>query len=381
VGRGLTTPLDSQAYPSTPTGPSSAPEGYVTPATLTPDSSPPVSAEEIAAKRGNFIELILREVVRGLTGVFLPGAGPAFDQLIGWVQNILPDEIMAPILALVNILVDVLDLIPVIGAPAGDMLEYFASIFGLMRDNTDVAQQTGDNAQTSADHANVGVAQLEAKLSAGDVPSGELFSDTFNRTSTTSLGADYSQTSAGAAGGNLGTDGNNAVFAPTGAGAGDRYARVTATTLFTDYQGCQVVQDSAVPNILTPPQFGLILRANAAMTAYVIAFVGNNRREIGKVIGGSYTQLWIAAGDNATGDRWTFKAGTDVDSRELVLYRNSDLVHRITDTTSTHTIGASNRFGGFMVSSGLQFIPPFFTGQVNSTAIQSLDIYDRLAAA
>lgn len=323
-----------------------------------------------------FIDGIVEKVVLAIVGVVVPG--PLVDQLQHWAQILLPAQILQPLQDLVGFLVDLLGPIPIVGTIAHTL----ASYFGLLKDKGDVAQETGENAQVSADHANVSVAQLAAQVAAGNVPSGVVFSDTFNRPDTGSLGSDYAQSSSGAGGGALHTDGNNAVYDPTGSGVGRRDARCT-TALFTDYQSAACVQNEAIANILTPPSFFLILRADIALMNYVVATIGNNLREIGKVVGGSYTALWSAAGDNAPGDRWTLKAGTTTDVYELLLFRNGDVdpVGRVTDTGTRHIVGSANRFGGFGVTSGLQYIPPFFTGQTQSPHIQSVDFNDRLAAA
>jgi len=78
-------PLDSESWPADPSMPSSAPYGYVTPNLPgLPQARPLVSAQEIAAQRKRFYELLIRELVRALTGFFNPNSGSAFDQLRNW---------------------------------------------------------------------------------------------------------------------------------------------------------------------------------------------------------------------------------------------------------------------------------------------------------
>lgn len=84
----MSAPLDSQAYPSSPTAPASAPQGYITPADLSGGTRPPLTPEEIQWRRDHFLEFVLQEVVRAVVGFFFPGLGPAFDQLVAWADDL-----------------------------------------------------------------------------------------------------------------------------------------------------------------------------------------------------------------------------------------------------------------------------------------------------
>lgn len=379
----MSAPLDSQTYPSKPTSPSAAPAGYVTPTKLSSGNAPPVTPEQIASRRGNFIELIVREVVKAFTGFFFPGSGPAVDQLITWVTVTLPSLILQPIYQLVDFLIDVLDLIPVFGSPAGNILEYLAGIFGYQRDKTATAQTTGEQAQASADAANVAISRLEGKDAASEVPGGIWFDDTFDRTSGSSLGSDYDQASSGAPTGALQTEGNNAWWNVGGNGQGSRFARIT-TPLFTIYQGIQVVLNAPLKNMnVADPHVRILLRCNTARTHYVYVDIKYNLVEVFKVIGGNATSLGSAALPNpsAVGDRWTFKAGTDVlaggSDDEFVVYQNTAEALRVLDSGTLASKGTGYEYGGFALVNG-QIQVGFGNVVQDPPKVQSVTLYDRL---
>lgn len=83
----MTTPFDSQAFPTTPTAPSATPAGYTSPTSPDSRTSPPITSEQIEAKRGQFLELILQQVVKAVLGFFNPASG-AFEQLQAWASEI-----------------------------------------------------------------------------------------------------------------------------------------------------------------------------------------------------------------------------------------------------------------------------------------------------
>jgi hypothetical protein len=64
------------------------PDGYVTPSTDGSGKNPPKSPQEIDHFRGNFLEMLLREVVKAVNGVFVHGIGGAFEQLSSWASDL-----------------------------------------------------------------------------------------------------------------------------------------------------------------------------------------------------------------------------------------------------------------------------------------------------
>ena len=282
--------------------------------------------------------------------------------------------IKQPISQLVELLITALDLIPVIGEPIGDRVEYLASIFGLMKSNT-------EGAQFSADHANVGVAQLEAKLASGNVPGGVLIDDTFDRAGS-DIGPNYTLSYFGVSAGVVRIGDGNVNWEANGGSDRGCFVRHN-TPLGTNNQAVAIVQSTKFPTITNPTHLRLILRADASMTNFVEARFAREGCSIRKVVGGASTTLGTASGRNADGDRWTYKAGTDIDDRNFVLYCNSDVILDVTDTAGPLSlIGASNRFAAFLMFAGTQVIPifPFPTQQIGPPSIQSFTANDRLAA-
>lgn len=86
----MTTDFSSQAYPSSPSVPSALPAGYVTPQGVQASPTPPITSEQAEARRGQFFELLLREVVTAITGVFTAGVD-AFTQLVDWGVGLAAD--------------------------------------------------------------------------------------------------------------------------------------------------------------------------------------------------------------------------------------------------------------------------------------------------
>lgn len=258
-----------------------------------------------------------------------------------------------------------------------------SDVLGDFESSVGTVYGTGLNAQISADNANVGVARLEGQAAAGDVPGGIYFSDTFDRTSTTTLGANYDVGASGAPTGSLQTEGNNAWWNVGGSGQGTRFARVT-TPLLTQYQGIQLVLNSKIANLnLIDPHVRLVLRCNAARTSYVYVDIQYDEARVYKVISGSTTTLGAAVPlptSSAAGDRWTFKAGTDVSDDEFVIYQNTSELPRFTDSGTLAGKGAGYEYGGFILVNG-QLQVGFGNTVQDPPKVQSLTLYDRLPAS
>lgn len=328
--------------------------------------------EQQTGLRGKLIESILQIVFQAITGTFFPGLGTAFEQIQNWFQNLLPEFIREPLEQLVELLVVVLDSIPIIGPPVADAVEALADLFGLMRDTT-------AEAQSSANVANVGVTSLSAQLASIIAPPGGVYvNDNFDR-SAGNLGANWVWEYWGPGAGHLSTDGNNAHWNANGATTLGIFAHhITPTS--TDNQLSSLVADGPGDASNEDPRHILILRADTTFDNFIVASIWHNTVEIGIVVAGVYTRLGAVESYTSPGPglRWAFHAGTTASTRQFLLYLNDSLVCDRTDTGGTSVIGASNRFVGFGGEAGVQFFG-FFFAQAAFPDIQGWAGADRAA--
>lgn len=277
---------------------------------------------------------------------------------------------------LVGAIVALIGPIPIIGP----IVQSLANFLGLTHTTANTATDNANNAQNSADNANTGVAQLNAQLAVIVAPpGGVVLTDNFDRTGD-SLGTNYFQKYFGPGAGTLETDGNNALWDITGSGSAICRAH-HITPLTTNNQMCSIVQTAPKNASNTDPNLQLILRANASMTECVTALVWFDAVEIGYVIADSYQRLGVVeALDSANGDRWEFRAGTEANNRQFLLYRNDGLVCDRTDVANLSIMGSFNLFAGFGMQAGQTFVP--FLGFIQSSPpeIQGWAAADRAAA-
>lgn len=81
--------FQSGTWPTDPTMPSAAPEGYVTPtAPPAQGGDPPITEPEMLLRRNQFYELIFQRLLVAIKGFFGPGAGQAVDQVAAFFNQI-----------------------------------------------------------------------------------------------------------------------------------------------------------------------------------------------------------------------------------------------------------------------------------------------------
>jgi len=288
--------------------------------------------------------------------------GSAFNQLVNWAENVLPDLIMDPIRQLVNILIDVLDLIPVFGPVAGNVLEYFANIFGLLADKSQEAQDTADHAKEAAEEAQSAAnssAEDAAVTAATTDSTGALIIDRFTGAEdnhTDGLGTDWVETYDSGSG-TLGLDGEgNARWFQ--AGNGSRYcrARYVTTSLTTDVQKASIVVNSKMPGYFVNPEIWICLRMDSTGSQnYVSARLYDGGCEIGYTTSNTYHRIGSAVSvSHSAGDTWTFCAGTASDDYAFELYQNGNLRVSVTDSTASSLKGSGYRQSGLRVRAGAQ---------------------------
>lgn len=276
--------------------------------------------------RGKLIESILQLVTQAITGVFLPGPlGGAFTQLSSWAQGI-GQSILGP---LVTILVTVLDSIPIIGPPLGDALEDLASLFGLMKANTDTAQATGQVAQGAADTANVGVTILTARFN-DFITSGASFWDTFGRDlSDFSLDPDYDVLVSGGSGNPYLTSADDGRLRWNAVGFSDTnfIARRKTTPMTTNQVRVSAVINSfPFGNAGNQAHIWLMGRMDDTFLNHVIGVVEGGVAEIGYVKAGVYTRLGATESvSTSTGDLWDLEIGTVGDEWRFRLLQNNSV--------------------------------------------------------
>lgn len=309
--------------------------------------------EDLPALVLNFIEgLPLVGQLVGLMEAILGqyhGDDPILLQVQQWFTILLPEQIMGPIRNLVNILVDVLDMIPIIGPPAGDALHYFAQILGVFRDNT-------AGAQGSADTANTGVAILNARVNE-IVTGGVSLYDTFSRdVPDMATDADYDVAYSGGSGNMALTNASTGVARWNAVGYSDtRFVARHKTPMGTVRQRASTVIGAFTYGFAgNQAHVELMGRMDAARDNYVRAYLGADSAEIGYVVSGVYTRIGAAETVSvSSGDLWDFEVGVPGDDWRFRLLQNNslrvdrtDLGHSSMKDTTPGTAYKYVAFGG-----------------------------------
>lgn len=288
----------------------------------------------------------MRRVVEAIVGIFVPGPiGSAFNQLKNWADNILRQWIIEPIELLIELLIDVLDAVPIIGPPLGNAVEYLANLFGLLKDKADNAQTTADSAM-----------QLLAAENADLV-------DDFERANATSLGSNWTQNYE-SGNGSLGVKDGYAFWYESGGGT--RICRAVYNTPL-DADNCSVrmtVAEKAIADVSSPPFLELIARSDSTAENCVVARINRTSVEIGYIISGTYTQMSSASlGQKGLNVLWEFVVGVDGDPDKFELRWSNYVVVSATDSGSVSPRGSGQRHAGFAMRAGNGLTPVFVFAQ------------------
>jgi hypothetical protein len=256
------------------------------------------------------------------------------------------------------------------GSTSGNSLSsLFNAVFGINRTGTGAVSQNV-----------VQDAQIGTLLSGGTTP---LF-DTFDGASSTSLGANWTQTYSGSGGGTYGLSGSGAAkWNTSGASSRRSQNRYTFDTFDTDTQSVSVTLSSnlGVSTIGNHPQVLLRGRVDATDAYAIEAQIQCNSVEIGYYVSGAYTRIGTAFGISGnTSGTWQLKIGTVSSTREYVLLHNNVTVLTRTESGTTSQLGASYRYAGFAAQAGVQWLGGIVFFQMAPPEVEAFGANDRLPA-
>ena len=402
-----------QTWPSDPTMPSAAPAGYMTP--VLPDPShnePAMTSAEVAARRGQFYELILQQVVKALTG-FFPFLGPAFTQLEnwgGWVASlfglfptVVPQNDGTAVPNLFAGLTDNLDgTVKLIGdslnglvvtvdgvvtsaanALQGALTGAIGTVGGLM--NAVIGGLTGSLGQTATpNQVNIATQAAAATLAANTAAILTLQAQNSNLTNSgqaksvdfslypdsQSLPAGFTQTYSGSATQNyLGVSTGRAAFNFVVDGLSTCVAVYNALQTDSDYQLIGATF-ATLPQIYAPEGGGastpdssslwLLGRVNSSGDSYVHCKIWADHIELGCMVSGVKTTFTTQSWTAKAGSAYYLECGTAGGVRVFRVRENSTVIFTYTEVGTTSQLGASNRFCGLGGESYRLFIPQHF---------------------
>lgn len=226
----------------------------------------------------------------------------------------------------------------------------------------------GQEAQGSADNANIGVQIIRARL---DAP-GVVGFDEFDYASANTLPADkYSLTSTGPGAGNYGPNGKGQlVWKPSGLAQRVKLYKQTATPLGTDNGAVTGVWSTKIKSPLFSTGYGYLLgRCNSAsIQTRIQAAVSDSKAYIQVVNGGTVTTIGASQDvETHDGDVWEFFYGTLTNPYLFWLKQNGTTVMVREDTGHISQYGSDYRqcgLGGLADNYGVifQIAPPTWNG-------------------
>ena len=245
-------------------------------------------------------------------------------------------------------------------------LEFLAE-WGQQRvDDALAAYAAAQNAQSSANYANIQLSLLTTGTLASD-SGGVSVSEQCNGASANNFGGSWDRVSDGAGGGHYGPDGaGHGVWKKFG-GLVRRHVDRHTTALSTDYQVvlCVMAAPPQTPLLGSNAYNYLCARMDSAGTTFVWARVTNNEAAVGKCVSGTWT-TWDTETITANhGDQWMFLVGTSTDDRQVIVKQNGTT--RLDWTDTVHSYGASYLYAGMAAQSGdrLVFLDQTVPGEVD----------------
>lgn len=335
---------------------------------------PPFTPQQLLQMGADFVEGLLRAVVKAVLGVFSLDI-PAFDQLSAWADQLASD--VGSLFGQVGQLVDdllhntiaVLGSIPqalvtgltgaltivtgTIGGVIDGIVNGFLGLFGSNWGVADAQSAAAAIAEQQAATA-AGVAALQQQSNTAAQSGASAFVDFSTKADATSLGADFAQFYSGSGTSTWGiVSGRVSVV---GAAAAGRVARAVYTALgtLTDYQRVSAVFSSS--QMVT--SFGFLSasviygfnyidgRSDATGANCVRVIFGNGSLWFGAVIAGVWTQ-WTTQGHAfKPGAIYSLECGTSGGIRQYKVLCNSVPILVWTEVGTASLLGASYRKSG-----------------------------------
>lgn len=402
-----------QAWPADPTMPSTAPAGYTTPTLPNPSrNEPPMTSAEAEARRGQFYELILRQVAQALIG-FFPPLGPAFQvvedwgrwvqSLFGLFPSVVPRNDGTALPNLFSSITDNLDgtvhfiadginglVVAVDGvvtsaanALQGALTGTIGTVGGLM--NAVIGGLTGALGQGAAtpNQVNIATQAAAATLAANTAAildlqnrnsnlanSGQSKSVDFSLYSdSTSLPTTFTQTYSGNATQNyLGINTGRATFNFLVDGTSTCTGVYNALQTDSDYQLIGATF-ATLPQAYAPEGSGagadagslwLIGRSNASGSSRVQAQIYNDRIQLSCIVAGVKTIFTTQSWTAKAGSAYYLECGTAGGIRIFRVKENSTVILTYTESGSTSQLGSGFRFCGLGGESYRQFFVGHF---------------------
>lgn len=233
--------------------------------------------------------------------------------------------------------------IPVLGPAVGHALSAWADTLEAQAID---AMNSANNAQSSANYANLQLSLLMSGTLASSVPGGVSVDYQFDGGSANDLGSDWSRDSGGPGGGHYGPNGSGRGVWKKFGGLWRRHIDRYNTPLATDYQVVVCIMSTPVqsPSLGGDAHNYLCARMNSSGDTFVWADIGNDTVAVGRVDSGSWS-TWDSTSITANpGDQWQFLVGTTADDRQVIIKQNG--VARIVYTDTTHAFGSGYRYVG-----------------------------------
>ena len=241
-----------------------------------------------------------------------------------------------------------------------------------LQDKAQDAYNSAFNAQGSANYANAQLAILTGIGDASLVPGGVRLSGISNGPSASSLGSNWTRTTAGPGAGSFGPNGSGAAAWDRSGGLAFSLFDYYNTPLATNYQAASLVLNTVPqhPDIFGGQAYNFLrLRSNTSNDTFVYCRIGYNSLRIGCYVSGTETVFDSISITPRAGDVWLLIVGTDNDDYEILVKQNGVTVWQDIDTGPVSQKGGSYLYAGMAETcSGRLIFTQTIPGEVTSWA-------------